>query len=73
MLTCGSSAQSGIIVLEAEPRDVQPHSAIQFVDDRGYGAAEELLTVTWHTVPVRTSRAPESAHSALAVAVRCGT
>jgi len=40
--------QSGIIVVQAQPQDVQPHSAIQFMDPRGMGAGDEQLTVTWH-------------------------
>jgi hypothetical protein len=44
-LTCGTSAQSSIIV-ETQSPDVQPHSAIPFTYARGYGAAE-TLTVTW--------------------------
>jgi len=46
-LTCGSAVQSGIIVVQAQPQDVQPHSAIPFVDARALRQADEPLIVTW--------------------------
>ena len=44
-LTSGSPVQSRIIV-DTQPQDVQPHSAIHFVVTPGMGAGNEWRTVT---------------------------